>query len=94
MKFEVEGTFHEVNCTIDVKQGDVLGPVLFIMFMAGVMTSWRNSTDCPSLTFFTREDFTLTGRKHTDAGQEFTLDDSEYADDTAALFDPRENTQK
>ena len=31
VKFEAEGTFHEVNCTIGVKQGDVLGPVLFIM---------------------------------------------------------------
>ena len=28
VKFEVEGFEHTVSCTISVKQGDVLGPVL------------------------------------------------------------------
>ena len=43
VKFEVEGQVHTVNCTIGVKQGDVLGPVLFNMFMVAVMTSWRST---------------------------------------------------
>ena len=31
VKFEAEGFEHEVKCTIGVKQGDILDPVLFII---------------------------------------------------------------
>ena len=86
VKFEVEGHIHEVNCSIGVKQGDVPGPVLFTIFMVGVMTSWRRISDQPQCIFLTREDAVMTGRKTTEAGDTFALDDSEYADDTAALF--------
>ena len=45
VKFEVEGNIHEVNCSIGVKQGDVLGPVLFTILMVGVMSIWRRISD-------------------------------------------------
>ena len=45
VKFEVEGHTHEIKCSIGVKQGDVLGPVLFTIFMVGVMNSWREKYD-------------------------------------------------
>jgi len=86
VKFEVEGYIHEVNCSIGVKQGDVLGPVLFTIFMVGVMSSWRRISDQPQCIFLTREDSVMTGRKTSEVGETFALDDSEYADDTAALF--------
>ena len=38
VKFEVEGHIHEVNCSIGVKQGDVLGPVLFTIFMRNLQS--------------------------------------------------------
>ena len=94
VKFEVEGVTHEVNCSIGVKQGDVLGPVLFTIFMVGVMTTWRSISDQPQCIFYTKEDSVMTGRKSTEAGDAFTLDDSEYADDTAALFVSREAIAK
>ena len=94
VKFEVDGVTHEVKCTIGVKQGDILGPVLFIIFMAGVMITWRKTTDCPPIIFLTKQDDVLTGRKHTAEGDSFELNDSEYADDTAMLFDSRASTQK
>ena len=35
----------------------------------------------------------MTGRSHRAYGEEFPFTDSEYADDTAALFDSRESLQ-
>ena len=95
VKFEVDGIKHEVICTIGVKQGDILGPVLFIIFMAGVMLTWRKTAaDCPPLIFRTKEDDVLTGRRYTAKGDELQLNDSEYADDTAALFVSRESMER
>ena len=68
VKFEVEGLEHEVNCTIGVKQGDILGPVLFIIYMAGVMSDWRNITDCPASIFVSKTENVITGRRPTAKG--------------------------
>ena len=94
VKFEFDGIVHEVNCTIGVKQGDILGPVLFIIYMAGVMNNWKKVSDCPAIVFRTRMDDVLTGRRHTTKGECFELNDSEYADDTAVLFDSRSTAAK
>ena len=60
----------------------------------GVMSTWRSISDQPQCIFYTKEDSVMTGRKSTEAGDAFTLDDSEYADDTAALFVSREAIAK
>ena len=83
VKFEVEGFEHEVKCTIGVKQGDILGPVLFIIYMAGVMTEWRKITgpNYPAVVFLMKPDSKLTGRRPSAKGIPFELNDSEYVDD-------------
>jgi len=57
------------------------------------MISWRSSHKRPMCLFHSKEDFILTGRKANSTGHPFTLEDSEYADDTAVLFESRESLE-
>ena len=56
------------------------------------MMSWRKLHDRPLCLYRTKEDFIMTGRRPSTKGSEFHVDDSEYADDTAILFDNRSDT--
>ena len=93
VKFEVEGHTHEIKCSIGVKQGDVLGPVLFTIFMVGVMNSWREKYDRPVCMFLSAKDFRTTGRRPNAKGEVFSFEDSLYADDTAILFVDRSSAE-
>ena len=67
-KLEDEGETAEFTSRIGVKQGDLLGPVLFNYHMAAVMMVWRarykagGGVPCR---FRTAYDSQLTGRKRT-----------------------------
>ena len=89
MKFTVDGVTHIITCIIGVKQGDILGPILFNFFMAAIMISWRIIYDGPLCLFRSKPDYVMTGRSYRARGDEFSLLDSEYADDTAILFESR-----
>ena len=91
VKFSVDEVTHIINCIIGVKQGDILGPILFTFFVAAILITWRIVYDGPLCLFRTKPDFTLTGRSHRARGDEFSLIDSEYADDTAIIFDSRQS---
>ena len=78
VQFTVDGVIRTLLSIIGVKQGDLLGPELFTFFMAAVMETWRSASSYPLPTFRTRRDFVMTGRRHTTAGKEFTVGDSEY----------------
>ena len=94
VKFEVQGITHSVNSIIGVKQGDILGPILFTFHIAAVMITWRKTFSGDVCLFRSKEDFILTGRRHDAVGEEFPLTDSEFADDTAALFTSRRSVEK
>ena len=93
VKFKVDNVTHVITCIIGVKQGDILGPTLFTFFMAAVMITWRMTYDGPLCLFRTKPDFILTGRSYRAYGEQFALGDSEYADDTAALFESRDSLE-
>ena len=89
VKFTVDDVTHTISCVIGVKQGDILGPILFTFFVAAIMITWRATYDGSMCIFRSKPDFILTGRRAQAYGTEFALCDSEYADDTAVLFDSR-----
>lgn len=75
--------------TTGVKQGDVLGPVLFNFYIAALLITWRSSTTTNECVFKTTQDVKLTGRKFNTHGELVVFRDSAYADDTAVLFSTR-----
>ena len=85
---------HTLECIIGVKQGDILGPILFTFFIAAVMITWKLTTDIPACIFKTKRDFILTGRSFRARGEDLPPLDSEYADDTAILFNSRDYLTK
>ena len=98
VEFEIDGVSCTIESIIGVKQGDVLGPVLFVLYMAAVMMSWRSKhTDKSKLCIFhSRADSVLAGRK-TNVGrrdEEFAVQDVEYTDDTTLLFPGRSELEE
>ena len=91
VKFNVDNVEHTITCSIGVKQGDILGPILFTFFVAAVMITWRMTFNGPFCFYRTKRDYVMTGRSYRAYGDEFSVPDSEYADDTAALFVSRES---
>ena len=91
--FTVAGIPKTFSNTIGVKQGDTLGPLLFTYYIAAIMLLWRKSTRTKPCIFRTSNDFQLAGRRPKTQGDLFIFRDSEYADDTAALFSDREDLE-
>ena len=92
VKFTVDNVTQTIICTIGVKQGDILGPILFTFFIAAVMITWRNTSKIAPCIFKTKKDAIMTGRSYRAYGEDLPLQDSEYADDTALIFGSREDT--
>ena len=73
VKFTVDGVTQTIDCNIGVKQGDVLGPILFTFFIAAIMITWRLQCDIPVCIFRTKNDVKLTGRSYRARGEEFAF---------------------
>ena len=92
--FSVSDVTHNLENIIGVKQGDILGPRLFNLFMYAVMLTWHQLDNRPLCIFKSKPDFVLTGRSYRARGTDFSLPDSQYADDTAILFTSRESLEE
>jgi len=94
VKFDVDGVTQTLLSIIGVKQGDLLGPPLFVVYICAIMETWRSEHSYPLCAFRSRADFKLTGRRPTTAGEEFAIVDSEYADDTGLPFETRTDVEE
>ena len=47
VKFDVDGVEQSLPSIIGVKQGDILGPVLFLFLVAGFQMAWRKRFERP-----------------------------------------------
>ena len=94
VKFEIDGVIRILLSIIGVKQGDLLGPGLFIFYICAIMETWRAEHTYDLCLFRTRDDFTMTGRQPTAHCDDFAITDSEYADYTGLPFTSRKDVEE
>ena len=66
-------------------------PHTVYLFLTAVMIKWRATTSLPLCIFRSKQDAKLTGRSYRAYGEEYEFQDSEYANNTALVFDSRED---
>ena len=93
VNFECNGVEESFLSAVGVKQGDILGPILFNFYIAAILISWRATTCIVPCSFQTSRDFQLNGRNHLSNGEILLFRDSAYADDTAVAFTNRIETE-
>ena len=94
VKFEIDGVIATLLSIIGVKQGDLLGPILFTFYIAAIMMTWRSEHSYDLCLFRSRDDFEMTGRPPTSSGDDLTIAYSEYADDTGMPFTSRADVEE
>ena len=94
VKFMYENATQTRDSITGVKQGDLLGPNLFIFYMIAFMKTWRSSHSDNLCCVNIKADFQLIVRKHTNMSDESKIGDSEYLDDIAFIFDSRADCER
>ena len=64
VKFVVNDVTKSIESIIGVKQGDILGPLLFIFYLAAVMLTWRATHQRSLCIFHIELNDILTGRRY------------------------------
>ena len=54
VKFKVDDVISMIACIIGVKQEDILGPILFVFFIAAVMITWRATNNVTACIFYSK----------------------------------------
>ena len=102
VKFSVDEVEVIMRSIIGVKQGDLLGPQLFLFLICAIMQTWRKLHNhlYDMCTFRTKMDSVVGGRRWSTGGKsgkgctEFRMSDSEYADDTGLMFCSRADVER
>ena len=96
VRFNIDGIEVVLDSIIGVKQGDILGPILFVLFIAAIKIAWHMSHKYNLCVYRSKPDWVLHGRSHK-AGRrtdEFAVPESMYADDTAVVFCSRRDVEE
>jgi hypothetical protein len=86
-----------VSKTVDIKQGtgqgSVLGPKLFAFYMLGILEVIERETILLKSSLKYNNDEVMTGRQHTELGDDVDSYLFGFADDTALIFNSKEDLQ-
>ena len=63
--FEVEGVKKVIESIIGVKQGDLLGPILFDIYGCAVMVAWRTCTAISFISILRFSEMGFTAARNT-----------------------------
>ena len=54
VKYTVDDVISTIACVIGIKQGDILGPILFTFFIAAVMITWKAANNVTACIFIVK----------------------------------------
>ena len=96
VQLSINGAEAEIESIIGVKKGDVLGPIIFIIYMVALTNTWKHKEDTSPCLFRSKQSSIITGRCHNIVRgvEEFAMTESPYADNAAFLFPSREIAER
>ena len=91
VQLSIDGAEADIELIIGVKQGDIIGPILFIIYMVALTNTWKQKEDLSPWLFRSKQDSIITGQRHNIVRgvEEFTMAESAYAKNAAFLFPSR-----
>ena len=96
VQLSINGAEAEIESIIEVKQGDILGQILLIIYMVALTNTWKQKEDILPCLFRSKQDSIITGRlcNIVRGVEEFAMTESAYADDAVFIFLSRETAER